>query len=312
MAIAFRANDARMYVAEQGGRVRIVANGSVVTTPVLTLAVSHGDEQGLLGIAFSPDGSKLYTDITDPNGNTHVDEWTMHGDVADPKSRRELLYQPQPYPNHNGGEVLIGPDGMLYIGFGDGGSGGDPQNRAQNLGTWLGKILRINPNRDGASPYSVPADNPFVGRAGARHEIWMYGLRNPWRFSFDRATGATWIGDVGQDLYEEVDYAPPHTSGINWGWSAREGFHPYNSVTAPGARNPVLETTHHAGNCAIVGGYVYRGTAIAGLAGTYIFGDDCNPALMGVIANNGTLVRERALGLQVQSLTTFGEDQHGE
>src|SRR5262249_14360816 len=153
---------------------------------------------------------------TDPKGDSHIVEYTMRGDVADPATRREVLFQQQPFPNHNGGQVLM-HDGLLYITFGDGGAGGDPFNNAQNLGNLLGKILRIDPRRSGNVPYTIPGDNPFAKRAGARGEIWMYGLRNPWRFSFDRATNDAWIADVGQDLYEEVDYARAGESGIDWG-----------------------------------------------------------------------------------------------
>src|SRR5262249_54370968 len=159
--------------------------------------VSGAREQGLLGIAFSRDGSKLYANYTDPDGDSHVAEWTMRGDAPIPGSRRQLLFQKQPFDNHNGGEVAIGPDNMLYIGFGDGGSGGDPFGNAQNLSTWLGKILRIDPRPHGRAPYGIPKGNPFAGQVGRRAEIWMYGLRNPWRFSFDRLTNDQWIGDVG-------------------------------------------------------------------------------------------------------------------
>jgi glucose/arabinose dehydrogenase len=310
--VAWRAHDSRMYVAEQPGRVRIVgASGRPRPTPVLSLSVSHGNEQGLLGLVFSLDGTKLYVDYTDPKGDSHVDEYTMRGDVAVPSTRREMLFQRQPFPNHNGGEVAIGPDGMLYTGFGDGGGGGDPSGNGQNLKTWLGKILRVDPTASGPSPYTVPADNPFVSKAGARPEIWMFGLRNPWRFSFDRANGDVWIGDVGQNLYEEVDYAKSGERGINWGWNAREGFHRYKDVPAPGARDPIVETTHADGNCAIVGGYVYRGSAIPLLRGAYLCGDNCNPPLVGVVARDGKVVQSRTVG-RLEQLTTFGEDASGE
>jgi len=310
--LAWRAHDDRIYVAEQGGRIRIIgSNGRPTATPVLSLSVSHGNEQGLLGLVFSPDGTKLYVDYTDTKGDSHVDEYTMRGDVADPSTRREILFQQQPFPNHNGGEVTIGPDDMLYIGFGDGGGGGDPFGNAQNLHSWLGKILRVDPTASGSPPYSVPADNPFVTRSGARAEIWMYGLRNPWRFSFDRANGDVWIGDVGQSLYEEIDYGKAGERGINWGWNAREGFHPYKRASAPGARDPIIETSHADGNCAIVGGYVYRGNAIPLLWGTYLYGDNCNPSLVGVRAQNGRVLQTRELG-QIDQLTSFGEDPSGE
>jgi len=303
-----------MFVAEQRGRVRIVdANGQLSPTPVLTVGpLSNGNEEGLLGITFSPDGSKLYVDYTDPANNTHVDEYAMRGEVAVASSRRQVLVQPQPSTNHKGGEVMNGPDGMLYIGLGDGGSEGDPDHVGQNLGTLLSKILRIDPEATAGAPYSVPADNPFVGRAGVRPETWMWGLRNPWRFSFDRETGDLWIGDVGQNAYEEVDFARADAKGINWGWSAREGFHAFRGARPTDARDPLLETRHSDGNCAVVGGYVYRGRAIPALDGVYVFGDDCRPNLVGVVADQGRVVAQRDLGPAVSELTTFGEDPTGE
>ena len=312
VAIAWRGSDRRPYFAEQGGRIRIIINGRPAAQPVLSIAVSGGNEQGLLDLAFSRDGSHLYVDYTDPNGDTHVDEYAMHGDVADRSTRRQVLFQRQPFSNHNGGEVIFGPDGMLYVGLGDGGSEGDPQGNGQNLGTWLGKILRINPTSSAGRSYTVPPDNPFVGRAGARPEIWMYGLRNPWRFSFDRATHDVWIGDVGQNTYEEVDYARAGEASINWGWNAREGFHAFAGARPSGARDPILETTHAAGNCSVTGGYVYRGRAVPALAGAYVFGDFCRGQLVGVTQRGGRLVMQRELGLDVPMLTTFGEDQGGE
>jgi len=314
VALAWRAHDPHMFVAEQVGRVRVVdANGQLAPTPALTVGpLSNGNEEGLLGITFSPDGAKLYVDYTDPGDDTHVDEYTMNGETAVASTRRQLLVVPQPFSNHKGGEVITGPDGMLYIGLGDGGSEGDPQHNGQNLGTLLSKILRINPAASGAAPYSVPADNPFVGRPGVRPETWMWGLRNPWRFSFDRTTGDLWIGDVGQNKYEEVDVARAGEKGINWGWSAREGFHAYQGATPSDARDPLLETPHSAGSCAIVGGYVYRGRAIPALDGVYVFGDDCRPNLVGVVATNGHVDAQRDLGPAVSQLTSFGQDLDGE
>ena len=304
-----------MYVAEQGGTVRVVDDGHVVGPAVLQVAVSHGDEQGLLGLTFSPDGSTLYVDYTDPRGDSHIVEYTMRGRVANIASRRELIFQQQPFANHNGGDLVTGPDGLLYITFGDGGNAGDPFANAQNLDVLLGKILRLDPHEHGAAPYTIPADNPFAARSGVRGEIWMYGLRNPWRFSFDRANGNVWIGDVGQNLYEEIDYSPAGQTGINWGWSAREGLHPYEgggSSSAPGARDPIIETSHRDGNCAIVGGYVYRGKAIPDLNGVYLYGDDCTGTITGASERNGKIVEQRGLGLTVEALTTFAEDPNGE
>jgi glucose/arabinose dehydrogenase len=314
VALAWRAHDSRMFVAEQTGRIRVVsADGTLSPTPLLTIGpLSHGNEEGLLGITFSRDGSKLYVDFTDPDDDTHVDEYTMQGDVASASSRRQVLVVQQPYSNHKGGEVVTGPDGMLYIGLGDGGSEGDPMRVGQNKSSFLSKILRINPAPAGGAPYSVPADNPFVGQPGTRPETWMWGLRNPWRFSFDRATGDVWIGDVGQNEYEEVDFARAGAKGINWGWSDREGAHDFNGTAPAGARDPLLETSHSVGNCAIVGGYVYRGRAIPTLRGVYVFGDDCRQNLVGVVAVDGRVVARRDLDETVSMLTTFGEDPSGE
>ena len=314
VAVAWRAHDPNMFVAEQSGRVRVVdTNGKISPTTVLTVGpLSNGNEEGLLGITFSPDGSKLYVDYTDPANDTHVDEYTMQGEVANVSTRRQLIVIGQPYSNHKGGEVVTGPDGMLYIGLGDGGSEGDPNHVGQNLGSLLSKILRINPAASGGAAYSVPADNPFVNRAGVRPETWMWGLRNPWRFSFDRNTGDLWIGDVGQNAYEEIDFAPAGAKGINWGWSAREGFHSFRGTTPSDARDPILETAHSQGNCAVVGGYVYRGRAVPALSGVYVFGDDCRPNLVGVVGSNGHLVAQRDLGPTVDALTSFGQDDAGE
>jgi glucose/arabinose dehydrogenase len=310
--IAWRTGDKRMYVVEQTGSVRIVGtDGKPLPKPVLTVKVSHGNEQGLLGATFSSDGTKLYVDYTDPNGDTHIDEYTMNGDVAG--ARRELLFQKQPFPNHNGGEVIFGPDRMLYIGLGDGGSGGDPFKNAQNLDSLLGKILRINPAASGRAPYTIPADNPFVGRNNARPEVFMYGLRNPWRFSFDRANGDMWIGDVGQDAFEEIDFAKAgDQSDANWGWNLREGFHAYKGGNAPaGARDPVIETSHADGNCAIIGGYVYRGKAIPALQGAYLYSDSCKGDLTAAVPTGGRVQQQRVM-TEMRQPTSFGEDPSGE
>jgi glucose/arabinose dehydrogenase len=310
VAIAWRAGDPRMYVAEQSGHVRVVSNGRVVGT-ALTLHVAHGNEQGLLGLAFSLDGKRMYIDYTDVDGNTRVVALTMHGGHA--VSPRRLLYLHQPFANHNGGEVAVGPGGMLYIGFGDGGGGGDPHGNAQNLNTWLGKILRIDPRLRDGLPYHIPPDNPFNGVPGARREIWMYGLRNPWRFSVDRRLHDMWIGDVGQAAYEEIDYARAHLAGLNWGWNLREGFHPYNGGAQPAnGRDPILERAHTLGDCAIVGGYVYRGALMPALRGAYLFGDFCTGELRAIVQTNGTVTQSRDLALDVPQLTSFAEGPHGE
>jgi len=302
-----------MYVAEQTGALRRIVNGRAAGIALdLGSNLSGGDEQGFLGAAFSPDGKRLYVNYTDANGDTNVDEYVMSGADADASTRRRVLFVDQPYSNHNGGEVIFGHDGKLYIGLGDGGSAGDPHDNAQNLGTPLGKILRIDPAPVGNASYSVPANNPFVGRPGAFAESWMFGLRNPWRFSFDRANGDVWIGDVGQGEYEEIDYAPSGQDGINWGWNPREGTHEFSGDRPVGARDPIVETTHGDGWCAIVGGYVYRGRASPALVGAYLYGDNCRPNIEGLVQRDGRVIAQRDLGISVESLTTFGEDGTGE
>jgi glucose/arabinose dehydrogenase len=313
VALAWRADDPRLYVAEQGGTVRVVGtDGQPADPPVVTIAVSGANEQGLLGLDFSADGTKLYVDYTDPGGDSHIVEYTMNGDVVDESSRRELVFQKDKYPNHNGGQITIGTDGMLYFGWGDGGSGGDPDENGQDLSTLLGKILRINPQPSGDSPYSIPADNPFVNQEGARGEIWSYGLRNPWRWSFDRATGDMWIGDVGQRAYEEIDFGAGGGKGVNWQWNEREGLHPYKGGERPaGSQDPIIENNRSNGECAIVGGYVYRGTAIPNLNGVYLYSDFCAPAIIGAVQEGGRIVAARPVA-SLDSLTTFGEDKQGD
>ena len=314
VAVAFRRGDGRMYVAQQTGTVVIVANGHVVSTVLdISAAVSQGGEQGLLGLTFSLDGTKMYIDYTDLNGNSHIVEYTMAGDHPNLATRRPVLFQNQPFANHNGGEVMIGRDNMLYIGFGDGGSGGDPLGNGQKLTTLLGKILRIDPRPNGTAAYRIPPNNPFAtATGGVRREIWMYGLRNPWRFSLDRITNDAWIGDVGQNLYEEVDFAAAGQSGINWGWNKREGLHPYLGGAKPaGARDPIVERPHTAGDCAITGGYVYRSGVIAHLNGAYVYGDFCTGELRAVVQVNGHVTQARDLGLNVPALSSFGQGPFG-
>ena len=315
VALAWRAGKSTpIYVAQQSGTIVTVGTTGHITGTVLRLtALSTGDEEGLLGLVFSTDGTKLYVYYTDPGGDIHIVEYTMKGNVANVATRRQLLQIPHHvFPNHNGGSLVMGPDNMLYIGVGDGGGAGDTLQNAQNLDALLGKILRIDPHPNGSAAYTIPADNPFANTAGARPEIWMYGLRNPWRFSFDRLTHDLWIGDVGQNLYEEVDYALAGESGINWGWNLREGFHPFNGGAEPaGARDPILERSHDAGDCALIGGFVYRGTAIASFNGAYVFGDECTGELRAAVQSGGKVSQRRDLHLNIDELTTFGEGPSG-
>jgi len=314
LAMAVRSGDDALYLAGKTGLVLAMREGRVAGTPVLDLSgqVSSGSEQGLLGLAFSPDGEFLYVNYTDVEGNTRVVEYRMGDGRAEPNSAREVLSVDQPYSNHNGGNLVFGPDGMLYIGLGDGGSGGDPHDNGQSLGTRLGKMLRIDPRPAGGNPFGVPRDNPFRGQEGADPTIWAYGLRNPWRYSFDRETGDLWIGDVGQGSLEEIDFQPADSEGgENYGWNRLEGTQPYQGDAPRGAIGPVYEYPTGDG-CAVTGGYVYRGSAISGLGGAYLFGDYCSGFIRAIVLDGRQVVQERDLGISVSGLASFGEDQNGE
>jgi glucose/arabinose dehydrogenase len=319
--VATRPGDtATTYIAQRGGRLRAWRDGALVNEPVLDISdmISSGGERGFLGFAFSPDGSHLYVDYTDTNGDTNVDEYAVAADGnVDAASRRRVLFQDQPYPNHNGGEVLFGPDGYLYIGLGDGGSGGDPHRNGLSLGTWLGKILRIDPRPNGDQAYTVPLDNPFVGQNGAKPEIWSYGLRNPWRFSFDAATNDLWIADVGQGNIEEVDRSTADAGagkGVNFGWSAFEGRSRYNpDQPAEGAVPPLFQYTHAGGNCSITGGYVYRGSAVPALQGAYLYSDYCAGQVRALaVGPEGELAASVVLSADPRSVASFGEGHDNE
>jgi glucose/arabinose dehydrogenase len=316
LAMAVRRGDPALYVAQKTGAVVRIRDGRVDPVAVLDLSgeVSLGSEQGLLGLVFSPDGRYLYVNYTDTNGDTHVTEFAMRGDRADPSTRRDVLSVDQPFVNHNGGNLVFGPDGYLYIGLGDGGSGGDPLGNGQSLSTLLGKMLRIDPRPSTGRSYSVPRTNPFVGRADARPEIWAYGLRNPWRYSFDRLTGDLWIADVGQSAWEEIDVQPAASDGgENYGWALMEGDHPYGGGDPPDdVIRAVYEYSHEDGGCTITGGYVYRGSAIPELSGAYLFGDFCLGRLEALRLEGGRVTEHRELGPVVPNLSSFGEDADGE
>ncbi|HEX2043120.1 MAG TPA: PQQ-dependent sugar dehydrogenase [Acidimicrobiales bacterium] len=321
-AMAVRPGDDAIYVAEKSGRVRQVLRGqgggqpSLAAGAVLDLSgqVSNGSEQGLLGLTFSPDGGKLYVNYTDTAGDTRVVEYAFAGGRADLGSRRQLLFVDQPFANHNGGEVAFGPDGKLYIGLGDGGSQRDPNNNGQNLGTLLGKILRIDPAPSGGAPYTVPPDNPFVGRSGARPEIFAYGLRNPWRFTWDRESRDLWIADVGQNRWEEIDFVPAGSpAGANFGWSLMDSRHPLKGDNPPGAILPIFEYDHGGGRCTVIGGYVYRGGAIPALRGAYLFADYCSGQVWALTQQGGRVTADRELDIGQRALIqSFGEDASGE
>ena len=314
-------DNSRVFVVEQAGRIMVVKNGRQLATPFLDIRgdVSSGGERGLLSMAFAPDyarSGKFYIYYTDRGGNIRVQELrrSTNPDRADLASRRQVLFQDHSsFPNHNGGQLQFGPDGDLYVGLGDGGSEGDPLGNGQNLGTWLGKILRIDPNASGGRAYSIPSGNPFTSQRGDRPEIYAYGLRNPWRFSFDRVTGDIAIGDVGQDKFEEIDFeAKGKAAGLNFGWKGYEGFRRYSSVPVRGAyAPPVLVRSHRSGFCAIVGGYVVRDRSLPGLYGRYLYGDNCNKGIYSVKLRPGRATGARTLPVHVSGLNSFGEDARG-
>jgi glucose/arabinose dehydrogenase len=311
--------DSRLFVVEQPGRIRIIRNGQLLTTPFLdiTSRVSSGGERGLLSVAFHPSYATngfFYVNFTDAAGNTRVERFTVsaNADVANAASSKLILAQTQPFANHNGGLNLFGPDGMLYIGLGDGGSGGDPQGNGQNLGTLLGKILRIDV--DHGDPYAIPADNPFATRAGARGEVWAYGLRNPWRFAFDKLGGLLYVADVGQDRFEEVNVVVSSRSGVNYGWNVMEGSSCYAASTCSQTNLEIPPLVYdHASGCSIIGGYVYRGTAIPELIGRYFYSDYCNGFLKSFRYQNGLALEQKTWSIgSIGNVTSFGQDAAGE
>jgi glucose/arabinose dehydrogenase len=311
-----------LYVVELGGRVILIDDGDVSPEPFLDISneVTAVGEQGLLSIAFAPDyqsSGRFYVHFTDLEGDARIQEFRRSESdprVADPETRRQLFAIDDSYPNHNGGLLLFGPDDKLYIGLGDGGAPADAERNGQDLGTLFGKILRIDPLPSGDRPYGIPRSNPFAGQEGARPEIYAYGLRNPWRFSFDRLGGALSIGDVGQDVFEEVDLvAGSQAAGANFGWSAFEGEEPFNSdQEAPGHVPPVLTYPPEGSNCAVTGGYVVRDEALRSLYGRYLYADFCAGELRSFTARPGEEAEDdRALGLQVPQLSSFAEDRRG-
>ena len=315
----------RVFVVEQGGTIRVITGGKRRSRPFLDIRsrVIAGGEQGLLSMAFAPDYAKtrrFYVNYTDRNGTQSVVEYRRSKssrDRADSSTARRVLRYDDEEPNHNGGLVTFGPDKMLYIGTGDGGGANDQhgeRGNAQNLGSLLGKLLRIDPRRSGGRAYRVPPSNPFVGRSGARPEIYAYGLRNPWRFSFDRRTGDLTIADVGQNAVEEVNFAPKgEARGANYGWRPFEGSRRNFDEPAPNAVAPVLELSHGDGNCSITGGYVVRDPNLPALAGRYVYGDLCVGRLRSARLSAGSAQGDRAIpGVRkVEQLSSFGEDARG-
>lgn len=301
----------RLFIIEKVGRIRILQDGQLLEQPFLDisdLVGSSGNEQGLLGLAFHPQyaqNGRFFVNYTDNDGNTVISRFQASNDpnLADASSEVQLLGIDQPFPNHNGGVLAFGPDGHLYAGMGDGGAAGDPFGNAQKTDNLLGKVLRIDV--DSAEPYAVPPDNPFG------NEIWAYGLRNPWRMSFDRATGDLYIGDVGQNAWEEIDYLPAGTgAGTNFGWDFREGAHEYEGSAPGGLVDPIAEYSHPDGGCSVTGGYVYRGT-MPEWNGIYLFGDYCTGFIWGLIESNGTWQMQQLFDVDV-TITSFGQDDAGE
>ncbi|MFN8589388.1 MAG: PQQ-dependent sugar dehydrogenase [Candidatus Eisenbacteria bacterium] len=295
--------DARLFVVEQPGRIRIVRDGRLIERAFLDLTdrVGFGGERGLLGLAFHPQYARngfFFVNYTDRRGDTRVVRFRVSPDrdVADPASARELFLVEQPYSNHNGGMIAFAPDGRLWIGMGDGGSGGDPHGNGQDDGTRLAKLLRLDVDREGAEP-----------------EVWAKGVRNPWRFSFDRGSNLVYVADVGQNAWEEVNVADARTRGLNYGWNRREGLHAFRGGTRPErALDPVVEYGHDDG-CSVTGGYVYRGRAIPWLAGTYLFSDYCRGWLRSFRWDGERAVERREWRVgPLGSVTSFGEDAAGE
>ncbi|MGI8926396.1 MAG: PQQ-dependent sugar dehydrogenase [Tepidiformaceae bacterium] len=315
----------RLFVVEKAGRVRIVRDGQLAPAPpfldITALVDSVASERGLLGLAFHPgyetNGRFFVTYTAKGGGANTLAEYRVSGDSerADAASARVLFAVPDKFSNHNGGMVAFGPDGFLYVAMGDGGSGGDPDGNAQDLGVLLGKVLRLDVDAGGGAPYSIPPGNPFAGQAGARGEVWAYGLRNPWRFSFDRQTGDLWIADVGQNAFEEVDLQPAASrGGENYGWNRMEGdacFEPKSGCDRTGLTLPVFAYGREDG-CSVTGGYVYRGKRFPGLAGAYYFADYCEGILRSLREDGGGTWRAKDLLETVGAISSFGEDDEGE
>jgi glucose/arabinose dehydrogenase len=302
----------RLFVVQRGGLVRVVKDGALQAGSFLNLTgkVLSGGERGLLGLAFHPNfttNRALYAYYTRPGGDIVIAKYEAAANLQSASAASEqvvLVIEHSEYANHNGGMIAFGPDGYLYLGVGDGGGAGDPHGNGQNKNTLLGKILRINVNT--GNPYSNPADNPFVGVAGA-DEIWSYGVRNPWRFSFDRATDAMWIGDVGQGSWEEINREPADTGGRNYGWDCREGKHSYSGC-AGSFTDPLVEYSHSFG-CSVTGGYVYRGSLFDDFVGHYVYGDYCSGNVWTIPAGGNSPTYHGAKGVNISS---FGEGENGE
>jgi glucose/arabinose dehydrogenase len=316
-----RGDRRRRFVVQREGGIVVLRGRRRSTFLDISDSVSTGGESGLLSMAFAPDyrrSGRFYVYYTDNQGFLQIDQFRRSGDPnrADPASRRSVMRVPHSRFNHKGGQLQIGPDGLLYAGFGDGGGGGDPDENAQNLGRILGKLIRIDPRPNGG--YDIPESNPFQGRRGARGEVYAYGLRNPYRFSFDRRRGHLIVGDVGQDEIEEIDFVPGRdggrqpTGGYNFGWDVFEGRSSYEGGRAPGHVPPIIAHNQSGGFCSIIGGYVIRDPSLRGtrFSGRYVYGDLCNPTLRLAFLKRPR-APTRSTGLRVSSLVSFGEDGRG-
>lgn len=318
--------DERLFVLEQVGRIRIIEDGQLLEQPFLDITDrvgSSSSEQGLLGLAFHPDYAtngavmqgQFFVNYTDYSGNTHISRFRVMMDDpyrADPRSEVEYLAQKQPYPNHNGGSLAFGPDGYLYAGLGDGGSANDPLLAGQDLSTFLGKVLRLDVDST-ADVYAIPADNPFLNTPDVRPEIWAFGLRNPWRFSFDRETGDFYIADVGQNIWEEVNFQPATSpGGENYGWNIMEGNHCFEADTCDqtGLTLPIFDYDHSQG-CSITGGYIYRGQTYPELWGNYFVSDFCSGVIWRLFPQGDGWLADAILDSDL-IISTFGEDVNGE
>ena len=307
----------RAYLAERAGVVRDLDLATGESTAVLDITdeTTTDSERGLLGLVVAPDGGHLYVSSTNLDGDSRVVEYAIADDGAlDETSARTVLALDQPFPNHNGGHLVFGPEGLLYIGLGDGGAAGDPLEAGQDRGQLLGSILRIDPAGIDGSAYAIPADNPFVGEEGARPEVWLKGVRNPWRFSFDRATGDLGVGDVGQDEIEEIDHLPADADGLNagrglnLGWNAMEGDQPYDDGVEPEDHTPPVFTyTHAEGGCSVTGGFVYRGSTIPELFGAYLYADYCAGDLRALAVTDGAVVDDATIADPVDGPVSFAQ-----
>ncbi len=320
LAIGAGDNSGRLFIVQQGGKISVMVNGALQDTPFLdvsSLVSRDASERGLLGLAFHPkyaENGLFFIDYTDKNGDTKVAKYKVSDsdpNAADPNSAEILLHIEQPYANHNGGNLAFGADGYLYIGMGDGGSAGDPQHNGQNFKALLGKLLRIDV--DNGTPYGIPADNPSATDSAYAPEVWAVGLRNPWRFSFDKATGDLYIGDVGQNQWEEVDFQPAGTAGgVNYGWNIMEGSHRYSGEPVPdGLTGPIFDYSHGS-SCSITGGFVYRGTELPDLQGVYFFSDYCSGTIWASYRDTSETWHTNKFLESGANVSSFGQDDDGE